>query len=121
MIIKEKIGIIGAGFVGSSVKFGFSPQTHCEAEVLVNDKREELSTHSLVEVIENCDIVFISVPTPSNPDGSVNIDIIRNLFKDILQIDGHDKPIFLLRSTVVPGTCSNFSEEFPTLKLVFNP
>ena len=41
MKIKEKIGVIGAGFVGSSVKFGFSPQTNCDAEVLVNDKKEE--------------------------------------------------------------------------------
>jgi len=121
MKIKEKIGVIGAGFVGSSVKFGFSPQTNCDAEVLVNDKKEELSTHSLVEIIDQCDIVFISVPTPSNPDGSVNTDIINNLFEEILEIDGHDKPIFLLRSTVVPGTCSSFSEKFPTLKLVFNP
>ncbi len=121
MKIKEKIGVIGAGFVGSSVKFGFSPQTNCDAEVLVNDKKEELSTHSLVEIIENCDIIFISVPTPSNPDGSVNTDIINNLFEDILKIDGHEKPVFLLRSTVVPGTCSGFSESFPSIKLVFNP
>jgi len=121
MIIKEKIGVIGSGFVGSSVKFGFSAQTNCDAEVLVNDKKEEISTHSLVEIIKNCDIVFISVPTPSNPDGSINTDIIKNLFKDIVQIDGHEKPIFLLRSTVVPGTCSAFAEEFPSLKIVFNP
>ena len=40
MKIKEKIGVIGAGFVGSSVKFGFSPQTSCDAEVLVNDKKK---------------------------------------------------------------------------------
>jgi len=121
MKIKEKIGVIGSGFVGSSVKFGFSAQTNCDAEVLVYDKKEELSTHSLVEIIDHCDIVFISVPTPSNPDGSVNTDIINNLFEEILEIDGHDKPIFLLRSTVVPGTCSSFAEKFPTLKLVFNP
>tara|TARA_B100000900_G_C20595778_1_gene723328 strand:+ start:351 stop:1211 length:861 start_codon:yes stop_codon:yes gene_type:complete len=121
MKIKEKIGVIGAGFVGSSVRFGFSPQTNCDAEVLVNDKKEELSTHSLLEIIEKCSIIFISVPTPSNPDGSVNTDIINNLFEDILEIEGHEKPIFLLRSTVVPGTCQSFSEKFPALKLVFNP
>ena len=30
-----KIGIVGNGFVGSSVAFGFSPQTGCDAEVKI--------------------------------------------------------------------------------------
>ena len=33
-----KIGIIGKGFVGSAVEFGFSAQTGCDAEVRVYDK-----------------------------------------------------------------------------------
>ena len=31
----KKIGIIGRGFVGSAVEFGFSPQTGCDAELKV--------------------------------------------------------------------------------------
>ena len=31
------------------------------------------------------------------------------------------EPIFLIRSTVVPGTTSNLQKTFPNLKLVFNP
>ena len=121
MIINEKIGIIGSGFVGSSVKFGFSPQTNCEAEIFIYDKDENLATHTLNEVVENSDIIFISVPTPSNADGSICLDIINNLFEDLVKIKGHDKPIFLLRSTVTPGTCASFQEKFPSIQLVFNP
>ena len=33
-----KIGIVGNGFVGSSVAFGFSPPTGCEAEIRIYDK-----------------------------------------------------------------------------------
>ena len=33
-----KIGIVGNGFVGSSVAFGFSPQTGCDAEIKIYDK-----------------------------------------------------------------------------------
>ena len=36
--MKYNIGIIGNGFVGSSVAFGFSPQTGCDAEVKIYDK-----------------------------------------------------------------------------------
>ena len=35
MILKEKIGVVGNGFVGGAVKFGFSPQVGCDAEVRV--------------------------------------------------------------------------------------
>ena len=32
-----KIGIVGNGFVGSSVAFGFSAQTGCDTEVMIYD------------------------------------------------------------------------------------
>ena len=38
MKLKQKIGIIGRGFVGSAVEFGFSPNTGCDAELRVYDK-----------------------------------------------------------------------------------
>ena len=34
----KKIGIVGRGFVGSAVEFGFSPNVGCDAEVRVHDK-----------------------------------------------------------------------------------
>ena len=37
-----KIGIVGNGFVGSSVAFGFSPQTGCDAIVKIYDKDDVL-------------------------------------------------------------------------------
>ena len=39
--MKYNIGIIGNGFVGSSVAFGFSPQTGCDAEVKIYDKDDK--------------------------------------------------------------------------------
>ena len=41
-----KIGIIGRGFVGSAVEFGFSPNTGCDAEVRVYDKDPTKSIHT---------------------------------------------------------------------------
>ena len=38
MKLKQKIGIIGKGFVGSAVQFGFSPNVGIDAEVRVYDK-----------------------------------------------------------------------------------
>ena len=69
-----KIGIVGNGFVGSSVAFGFSPQTGCDATVKIYDKDSSKSTHGLEEVVNTSDYVFLSVPTPSNQDGSISLD-----------------------------------------------
>ena len=47
----KKIGIIGRGFVGSAVEFGFSAQTGCNAVVKVYDKNPKLSLHTLGETV----------------------------------------------------------------------
>ena len=116
----KKIGIIGRGFVGSAVEFGFSAQTGCEAIVKVFDKDPKISLHSLSETINESDFIFVSVPTPSNSDGSINIDILHSVLSDINQINNSDN-IILIRSTITPGTTRKFEKEFPKLKFVFNP
>jgi len=115
-----KIGIVGKGFVGSAVQFGFSPNTGCDADVKVYDKDPNKSQHSLKDVLDNSDFIFVSVPTPSNSDGSVNLDIIDNALNDINKINNRDN-IILLRSTMVPGSTKKFQDKYPKLNLVFNP
>jgi len=124
MKLKQKIGIIGKGFVGSAVQFGFSPNVGIDAEVRVYDKDPNKSTHSLIEVVTESDIIFLSVPTPSNIDGSMNIDIVESALADIDQFSddyNFEIGIILLRSTVVPGTTRKLQEKYPKLKIVFNP
>jgi len=115
-----KIGIIGKGFVGSAVQFGFSANTGCDAIVKVYDKDPNKSQHSLEEVVNDSDFIFLSVPTPSNPDGSINLDIVNQALNDIDKVNNHD-PIILLRSTMIPGSTRKFQENFSRLNLVFNP
>jgi len=125
MKLKQKIGIIGRGFVGSAVEFGFSPNTGCDAEVRVYDKDPSKSLNTLQEVVIHSDIIFLSVPTPSNSDGSMNLDIVDSVLNDIneIYIENEYCPdnVILLRSTVTPGTTRNLQSRYPNLKLVFNP
>lgn len=115
------IGIIGKGFVGNAVAHGFSSGTGYDANVLIYDKNPDLSQNTLEEVIDKSQFVFISVPTPSNKDGSINLDIVKNVMHDVSNVDTNNKPIILLRSTIVPGTSSQIQKEFPNLNIVFNP
>ena len=125
-----KIGIVGNGFVGSSVAFGFSPNTGCDVEhVKIYDKDKARRTHELEEVINTSDYIFLSVPTPSNSDGSISLDIIYDVFEEIHNVIDYTKPgdscdtqpIILLRSTVTPGTTREIQKKYPLMRLVFNP
>ena len=116
----KKIGIIGRGFVGSAVEFGFSAQTGCDAIVKVYDKNPKLSQNNLAETINESDFIFLSVPTPSNSDGSINLDILKQALSDINKVNNHQN-IILIRSTIVPGTTRSFQSLFPKLNFVFNP
>ncbi len=118
--MRKKIGIIGFGFVGSAVRFGFSPNTGYDAEVKVYDKDKNKSTDSLDDVVNTSDFIFVSVPTPSNEDGTINLDIVDDVLNDINNIQKRDN-IILLRSTMVPGSSQNFQKKYPKLNLVFNP
>ena len=120
MILEQKIGVVGNGFVGGAVKFGFSPQVGCDAEVRVYDKNPSKSTHGLEETVNKSDFVFLSVPTPANSDGSINIDILDSALSDINEVSEVDNYI-LIRSTVVPGTTWALQEKFSNLNLLFNP
>ena len=124
-MIKEKkyrIGIVGKGFVGAAVQYGFSPNVGCESEVKTYDVIKSKSTHTLDEVVNQSDIVFLSVPTPSFSSGEIDLSILEKCLSDINSIiEPGSNTIILIRSTVVPGTTRKFQDSFNNLKLVFNP
>ena len=117
----KRIGIIGRGFVGTAVEYGFSDQTGCEAILKSYDINPTKSTHSLEETVNESDFIFLSVPTPSNTDGSMHLGILESALKDITEINKRKDNIILIRSTILPGTTSKLAKKFPKLNLVFNP
>ena len=120
MKIEQRIGVVGNGFVGKAVKFGFSPTVGCDAEVRVYDKDPNKSTHTLEETVNESDFIFLSVPTPANKDGSINTDILSSAIQDIDDVSTRDNYI-VIRSTVTPGTTRRLQQEYHQLNLLFNP
>ena len=120
------IGIVGRGFVGSAVEYGFSDET--KYQLFINDKDETKSLDSLEDVVSYSDIIFLSVPTPSNEDGSINLSYVEDALQEISQITSDIQEnmvlldnIVLIRSTVTPGTTRKLQEKYQNLNLVFNP
>jgi len=117
------IGIVGFGFVGSAVVYGFSPQTGCDfTKIRIYDKDPLRSANSISDVASLSDIIFLSVPTPAKKsDGSIDLSM---LFSALSNIDHHrvaNRPIVLLRSTMIPGTSRKVQEKFKNLNIVTNP
>ena len=107
----SKLGIIGHGYVGESQSFAFSPSF----DVKVFDKDSLKATHSLDEVLES-DFVFVCVPTPMREDGSQDLSYVENFFES-----AKDGPIYIIKSTVIPGTTSLLNKKFKNLKIIFSP
>ena len=120
MKLEQRIGIVGRGFVGSAVQFGFSPNVGCDVEVRVYDVDLNKSTHTLEETVNESDFVFLSVPTPSNRDGSINIDILDDALNNINEVS-ECRNVILVRSTVTPGTTQKLQMKYIDLNLLFNP
>ncbi len=113
-----KLGIIGNGFVGNAIAHAFVPYL----EVKIFDKNPEKSFNTIDEVVNDSDVVFVSVPTPMRKDGTIDLSIVESVFEAVEKVKKQEsKTIFVLKSTVVPGTTRKLKSRFPTLQIVFNP
>ena len=116
----KKIGIIGRGFVGSAVEFGFSAQCGCNAIIKSFDIDESRKKDSLDVTVNNSDFIFVSVPTPSNHTG-IDLSSLISALESIEQVNRRNDNIILIRSTIIPGTTKKLDEKFKNLNIVFNP
>ena len=55
----QKIGIVGNGYVGGAIAHGFSPASTGNCEIKVFDALIERSTHTLEEVVNESDFIFV--------------------------------------------------------------
>ena len=139
-----KIGVIGAG------RLGICFALLCESagyDVLVSDIREDYvndlnkrkittnepevenllrtaknfkATTNNKEIIDECDLIYTLVSTPSLPDGSYNVSSIWDVIKCF---DGVEKKkYFVIGCTTNPGDCKKFIEKLPSnIEVFYNP
>ncbi|MBW9113237.1 UDP-glucose/GDP-mannose dehydrogenase family protein [Rhizobium cauense] len=74
------------------------------------------ATHSAADAINETDISFCCVGTPSLPDGTLNTNHVRQVCEDIGRALRHkvDFHIVVMRSTILPGTMEDLV--IPTLE-----
>jgi UDPglucose 6-dehydrogenase len=126
-----KIGVVGLGFVGLSltsvlsskgydtvgidinkdkckkINKGISPFFEPELEkILKNGLKKKLKINNDFSLINNCDFLFVTVGTPQNTNGSIDLSIIKKAISTIGESlkQNKKKPIIFVKSTVTPGT-----------------
>ena len=72
-----KIGIVGDGVVGSAIRLGFERLGHT---VLVHD----IKYGTKIDEVLDTEICYISVPTPSNDDGSCDASIVESVIEELV-------------------------------------
>jgi nucleotide sugar dehydrogenase len=114
-----KIGIIGNGFVGKATKILESQKINIITYDIVPNLCIPIGL-TLEQLCETCDIIFISVPTPTNKDGSCHLNILEKVIDNIKEFVDLNEKIVVIRSTIPPGTSDNlncyFMPEFLTEK-----
>ena len=113
----KKVGIIGNGFVGSAIAAGFA----LHADIMIYDKDPRRSVDPLEDLINKCEFIFVGVPTPmeSTTDGTISLDILDSVMEEISSLNRRRDNIFILKSTIVPGTTQQYIERYPNLNIVF--
>jgi len=112
MANKTKVGIIGLGYVGGSVKRWFEKQKKW-ADLYLYDKYKNIGS---VAEVNKADIIFVAVPTPFRDKGGYDDSAVKDALKNI-----QNGKIVVLKSTIVPGSTSKFQKLYPQKTILFNP
>jgi len=115
-----KIGIIGQGYVGTAIKAGFEPHYELETYDKYDDSK---SSCGLNDLVIDCEIIFVCVPTPMDKDGSCHIGIVESVIEEIdgwsLEFDVN--PTIVIKSTIPPGTTDRLHRKYKNVDVIFNP
>ena len=102
----KKITVIGSGWVGIAIGKGFIEFGNEVIFYDVVDKDLPNFTKDINYAIENSDISFVCVPTPTSESGEIDLSYIKEATKSIgLALLKKDRyHLVVIKSTVVPGT-----------------
>lgn len=120
LILPINIGIIGYGYVGQAVAYGFNKTSHGKDQILYYDKYKDSTP--LEEVIRRSEFIFVALPTPMKADESgIDLSIVDQNIKEITKYTDNTDKIVIIKSTVTPGTTLRYEKKYPKTHFCFNP
>ena len=138
MFENNVLGVCGYGFVGEALEKGMKhafkvlvhdPFKYPESTRIAVGLGASSSTRedgltlvpTIDELTKQCEVIFVCVPTPMNPDGSASTKIVDRVVASIAEFNR--KNVVVIKSTVPPGTTQRLQVEFGAslAGVVFNP
>jgi UDPglucose 6-dehydrogenase len=129
----KTIGIVGQGFVGTAVREELRKTFNIKAYDKFNDDLsvtftkdtiiEDTPKNSIATLVEECDIIFVCVPTPMLEDGECDVSTVQAVVQNISkEAELQDRNVIaIIKSTVSPGTTEMLNKMSSKVGVVFSP
>lgn len=104
MAMAMRLGIVGYGVVGKALAKVFRFEAGNPDLVIYDKFVKGMNSAARRAALEECDLVFIAVPTPEAPDGRCDLSAIEEVVTWV-------KPPMCVKSTVPPGTVDRLAAE----------
>ena len=120
--MRNTIGIIGQGFVGSAIREGL--QHAFNVETLDTDPAKLSTVESIDELVDRVDnVVFVCLPTPMKRNGRCDTRIVETAISDINDANKrlNKNVIAVIKSTIEPGTTDRLNDRYSNVTVIFNP
>ena len=112
---KTRVVVLGNGYVGSRIKSFFKDQPNIDVKVY--DTNMSCTNFTSIKDLNawEADYAFIAVPTPMSEDGSCDTSIVEDMIHRV------DAGVYIIRSTVSPGTTDRLARAYTAKNIVFSP
>jgi UDPglucose 6-dehydrogenase len=129
----KSIGIVGQGFVGTSVRekmrenfLVYTYDKYNKDACLIYNKETAMQDHSIVNIetlVRECEVIFVCVPTPMFENGECDTSIVRSVIEDIsTECDHQEKNVItIVKSTIPPGTTQSLNDISSRVGVTFSP
>jgi UDPglucose 6-dehydrogenase len=102
------VGIIGLGFVGNAIREAMSHQ--CTLKLIDSDPKR--GRHAYQD-LEDCDGIFVCVPTPQDDDGTCDTSILEDILDKLSRMNYHG--VVISKCTAPPDVYEQLNAKYPNL------
>jgi UDPglucose 6-dehydrogenase len=104
-----KVGVIGAGYVGSAVA-----RSHRHDDVVIRDPALGTDSATLTDVAQ-CDVIYVCLPSPSRLDGGCDTVYLEHGLAELMQHSGMDQRPIIAKTTAPPDTYRALHQRWPNI------
>jgi UDPglucose 6-dehydrogenase len=103
---KQKIGIVGIGFVGGAIKAAMEDV----CDLVLVDSDPSRGTHQFRDLLE-CEAIFICVPSPQGDNGRCDTSILESVLECLQSFTG----VIISKCTASPEVYTQLNDKYPNL------